>query len=65
MTVRLSSRLRRLSRLWTELSGAVVSEIFWIGWRGLWWLSFTWTISATLAFAATSKSFFDNAAHRA
>src|ERR1700687_3196259 len=41
VTVRLSSRLRPLSRLRTDPSGAEVAEISWIRWRRLGWLSLT------------------------
>ena len=64
LTVRVSSRLRPVSRLWADPSGAAVAAISWIFWCRVGWLSLVWTISAMLASAATSKCFFGSAAHR-
>ena len=64
VTVRRSSRLRPLVRLPTASIGAVVAAISWIFWFSVGWLSLTWTISAVLASAATSKGFFGSAGHR-
>ncbi len=65
VTVRLSSRLRPLSWLWAESSGAAVAAMSWMSWCRLGWLSLTWTIREMLPSAATSKCFFDSALHRA
>ncbi len=65
VTVRRSSRLRPLSWLWTDPSGAVVAETSWICWCRVGWLSLTPTIRAMLAAVATSKCFFGSASRRA
>jgi len=65
VTVRRSSRLRPLSWLHADPSGAVVAETSWIRWCRVGWLSLTWTIRATLAAVAASKCFFGSAARRA
>jgi len=64
VTVRRLSRLRPLSWLQADPSGVVVAETSWIFWCRVGWLSLTWTISAMLAAAATSKCFFGSAARR-
>ena len=64
-TARRSSRLRPVSRLCAEPSGAVVAETSWTRWRRVGWLSLTPTIRAVPAVAATSKCFFGGAARRA
>ena len=58
VTVRRSSRLRPLSWLWADPSGAVVAETSWIAWRRVGWLSLTPTIRATLADCRDGKKFF-------
>jgi len=65
VTVRRSSRLRPLSWVWADPSGAVVAETSWIVRCRVGWLSLTPTIRAMLACAATSKCFFGSAARRA
>ena len=65
VTVRRSSRLRPLSRLWADPSDAVLAAISAICWCRVGWLALTWTIRAMLAAAATSKCFFGSAGRRA
>ena len=65
MTVRCSSRLRPLVRELARSIGEALAQTVWLCWCRVGWLSLTWTISATLAAAAASNSFFDSATHRA
>ena len=57
MTVRRSLRLRPLSWLRANPSGAAVAEIIWICWCKVGWLPLTWTIRSMLAAAAASNVF--------
>src|ERR1700752_4336831 len=57
LTVRVSSRLRPLSRRWADPSGALVAAISWICWCRVGWLSLLWTISAMLALARLQRVF--------